>query len=193
MIYETVVVTRSIAGKFHIAPMGMREQDGLILLAPFAPSTTLDNLRATRQAVINLTDDVSVIAGCLTGRRDWPLVPATRIEGARLQSTLSHVEANVVRIEDDEQRPRFFLCRVHEETHAPFKGFNRAQAAVLEAAILVSRLHMLPMEKIDNELAYLTIAIDKTAGERERLAWNWLMEKIELHRRNTRVNPESLA
>lgn len=193
MIYETVVVTRSSAGAFHIAPMGIREEDGLVVLAPFAPSTTLDNLRANGLAVINMTDDVAVIAGCLTGRREWPLVPATRIDGARLQSTLSHVEAEVVRVEEDAVRPRFFLRRVHEETHAPFKGFNRAQAAVLEAAILVSRLHMLPMEKIDNELAYLTIAIDKTAGERERLAWTWLMEKIEQHRRNTHVNPESLA
>ena len=193
MIYETVVVTQNAAGVFHIAPMGMREQDGLIVLAPFTPSTTQDNLRATGVAVVNMTDDVAVIAGCLTGRREWPLLPATRIAGARLQSTLSHVEAEVVRVEEDAQRPCFFLRRVHEETHAPFRGFNRAQAAVLEAAILVSRLHMLPMKKIDNELAYLTIAIDKTAGERERLAWNWLMEKIELHRRNTRVNPESLA
>jgi len=32
---------------------------------------------------------------------------------------------------------------VHRASHAPFVGFNRAQAAVIEAAILVSRLRML--------------------------------------------------
>ena len=45
----------------------------------------------------------------------------------------------------------------YEASHAPFKGFNRAQAAVIEAAILASRLHMLPREKIERELGYLQI------------------------------------
>jgi hypothetical protein len=193
MIYETVLVTRSREGNFHIAPMGIREQDEFIVLAPFRPSTTLENLRATGEVTINMTDDVAVIAGCLTGRRDWPLVPVMHIQGARLASTLAHVEATVERVEEDDLRPRFYCRRVHEEIHAPFKGFNRAQAAVLEAAILVSRLHMLPMQKIDNEIGYLSIAIDKTAGERERLAWGWLMERIEAHRRMMHVNEGSLA
>jgi len=51
---------------------------------------------------------------------------------------------------------------------AHFSGFNRAQAAVIEAAILVSRLNMLPQEKIDAEMAYLRIAVEKTAG---RASW----------------------
>ena len=59
------------------------------------------------------------------------------------------------------------------------EGFNRAQAAVVEAAILVSRLHMLPEQKIRSELEYLGIAIKKTAGEKERTAWQWLMEKVD--------------
>ncbi|MGQ0656721.1 MAG: DUF447 domain-containing protein [Chromatiales bacterium] len=193
MIYETVLVTRSAGGGFHIAPMGIRHQEGRVVLAPFRPSATLDNLVATGEVVINMTDDVAVIAGCLTGRRDWPLVPVQHIQGARLASTLAHAEARVERVEEDELRPRFFCKIVHEETHAPFRGFNRAQGAVLEAAILVSRLHMLPMEKIDREVEYLKIAIDKTAGDRERMAWGWLMERIEAHRRATSINSESLA
>ena len=68
----------------------------------------------------------------------------------------------------------------------PFRGFNRAQAAVVEAAILVSRLHMLPAEKIDREMAYLAIAIDKTAGPAEREAWSWLVERIEQFRSGER-------
>jgi hypothetical protein len=71
---------------------------------------------------------------------------------------------------------------VHLAQHAPFLGFNRAQAAVLEAAILTSRLHMLPREKIDSELAYLEIAVTKTSGPAEQEAWDWLMEKIRIHR-----------
>jgi uncharacterized protein len=59
---------------------------------------------------------------------------------------------------------------------------NRAQAAVIEGAVLVSRLHMLPAEKIASEMAYLQIAIDKTAGSEEREAWSWLREAVAAKR-----------
>jgi hypothetical protein len=193
VIYETVLVTRNAQGVSHIAPMGMREEQGLIVLAPFRPSATLENLDATRYVVVNMTDDVSIIAGCLTGRRDWPVVPVKHIQGARLANALTHLECEVSRVEENPVRPRFYCKVVHQEIHAPFKGFNRAQAAVLEAAILVSRLHMLPREKIDQELQYLSIAIEKTAGEREKLAWDWLMEAIDAHRKNNSDTWETTA
>jgi uncharacterized protein len=179
MIYETIVTTRNPDNSIQIAPLGYREERGLIVLAPFRPSRTLENLQRTGQAVINITDNVTIIAGCLTGRWEWPTLPAMAIEGSRLEDVLTHLEVQVVRVEEDDVRPRFQCELKHSQTHAPFRGFNRAQAAVVEAAILVSRLTMLPPEKIDQEVAYLQIAIDKTAGERERLAWFWLMEKIQ--------------
>jgi hypothetical protein len=63
-------------------------------------------------------------------------------------------------------------------THAPSSGFNRAQAAVIELAILSSRLDRLPREKVAEEMRYLGIAIEKTAGPREQEAWGWLIEKV---------------
>jgi len=182
MIRETVVTTRAEDGHIHIAPMGIREEGEHLLLAPFRPSQSLDNMLRERCAVINYTDDVRIIAGCLTGRWQWPLCPANSIVGARLKDTLAHTEVLVERVEDDELRPRL-LCRpVHQEQHAPFRGFNRAQAAVLEAAILVSRLPMLPWQKIQPEIEYLTIAVEKTAGPQERQAWEWLMEAVTQYR-----------
>ena len=71
------------------------------------------------------------------------------------------------------------MKKIAEFNHNAFAGFNRAQAAVIELAVLVSRLHLLPREKVESELQYLQIAIDKTAGNREREAWQWLIEKIE--------------
>ena len=182
MIRETVVTTRAEDGHIHIAPMGVREEGEYLLLAPFRPSRSLDNMLRDRCAVINYTDDVRIIAGCLTGRWQWPLCPASRINGMRLKDTLAHTEVLVEQVEDDELRPRL-LCRpVHEEQHAAFRGFNRAQAAVLEAAVLVSRLQMLPWKKIQSEIEYLAIAIDKTAGPHEQQAWEWLMEAITQYR-----------
>jgi hypothetical protein len=58
---------------------------------------------------------------------------------------------------------------------------NRARSAVLEAAILATRLGRLPREKVDSEIAYLAIAIEKTAGDAEREAWEMVMEKIRAH------------
>lgn len=182
MIHEAVVVSRGAEGTPHITPLGYRREDHHIVLSPFAPSTTLANLERDRQATLCLTDDVRVIAGCLTGRREHALVAADAIEGWRLADTLAHMELKVARVDADPVRPRF-VCRVVKAvTHAAFPGFNRAQAAVVEGAILVSRLDRLPQEKIDAEMAYLEIAIEKTAGERERQAWNWLCEAVAAHR-----------
>jgi hypothetical protein len=178
MIRETVVTTISADGRPHIAPLGLIAAGEDWIAAPFHPSTTLDNLRAVPQLVANYTDDVRIIAGCLTGRRGWPLVPADRVRPPRLVGALAHAELEVADVAEDEQRPRFRCRVVHRAMHAPFAGFNRAQAAVLEAAILVSRLHMLPREKIEREIAYLSIAVEKTAGPAEREAWVWLMQAV---------------
>ena len=187
MIRETVVVTRSTAGHAHIAPLGVQEtvlEDGSpgVLLQPFRPSTTLENLMEGRCATLNHVDDVRIIAGCLTGRRDWPVVAAVCVVCGRLAAALAHVELVLDRVEADAQRPRLFMRPVHSATHAPFPGFNRAKAAVIEGAILVSRLHLLPADKIEREIDYLKIAIDKTAGERELEAWSWLMAAVDAHR-----------
>jgi len=182
MIRECIVITQSRAGAVHIAPLGLIEEGEHLVIAPFRPSLTLDNLRENPFAVANYTDDVLVFAGCLTGRREWPTKAATKVPGAVLNQALAHAELQVVAVGEDEQRPRFRCAVVHEENHRPFHGFNRAQAAVVEAAILVSRLHMLPPDKIEREIGYLQIAIDKTAGPRERQAWDWLMERIAEHK-----------
>lgn len=181
-IFETVVTTQSPEGVAHIAPMGVRYQAGRIVLMPFKPSTTLANIVATRHAVLNLITDTRVFAGCVTGRKQWPLLPAQKIAGQRLACALHHVELALDEHADDPQRPVLRMARVHEASHAPFMGLNRAQAAVVEGAVLVSRLHMLPPEKIDAEMAYLQIAIDKTAGAGEHEAWSWLQQAVAAHR-----------
>lgn len=179
MIYETIITSTSADGSPHIAPFGIRERDGLIIIAPFRPSTSLDNLLRAGSAVVNLTDDVRLFAGALTGNRTWPVLPAVKVAGWVVQGALAHRELELMSVREDEVRPELSFKVVHDVIHAPFKGFNRAQSAVVELAVLVSRLHMLPLQKIDAELEYLNIAMQKTAGVREREAWGWLMEKIE--------------
>jgi hypothetical protein len=182
MILETIVTSQSALGEPHIAPMGVHVVGHDMLIMPFRPSISLDNILATGCAVLNYTDDVRVFAGCLTGRRDWPLLEADVVPIQRLAHSLAHAELRLQRVEDDAVRPKLHCRVVHEANHAPFRGFNRAQYAVLEAAILASRLHLLPSAKIDAELNYLRIGLEKCAGDKEREAWGWLMEKIAAFR-----------
>lgn len=185
MIYETIVTTINAEGKVHIAPMGVHIEGDQFLILPFKPSTTLNNLLQTRTGVINCCDDVRIFAGCLTGHRDWPVTPTEQIQGYYLTDSLSHSELKLETVQDDDVRPKLFCQAVHKVNHHPFQGFNRAQFAVLEAAILISRLDRLPWDKIQTELDYLRIGLEKCAGERELQAWGWLMEIIEQHRLKT--------
>jgi hypothetical protein len=179
LIRETIVVTADASGRPHIAPLGLIAEGEHWIIAPFRPSTTLDNLRVRPFAVANLTDDARVFAGCLTGRRDWPLAPAGA--GYRLAETLAHWELEVVEAREDAARPRF-VCRVAaRQTHAPYEGFNRAFAAVVEAAVLTSRLDFLPRAEIEAEFARLKTIVAKTAGPREAEAFGWLEAKVAAH------------
>jgi uncharacterized protein len=181
LIRETIMTTADAKGRPHIAPIGIiADGDGWII-APFRPSATLDNLRAVPFAVANYTDDVRVFAGCLTGRSDWPTTSSSRVPVPRLATALAHAELEVAHVTEDAHRPRFRCEVVHRASHAPFEGFSRAKAAVVEAAILASRLHLLPREKVESEIAYLEIAVAKTAGPAELEAWDWLMEKFRAH------------
>ncbi len=154
MIRETVVTTVGADGGVHLAPLGIIADGEGFILAPFRPSTTLENLRVVPFAVANYTDDVRVFAGCLTGRRDWPVTASDKVPVARLAGALAHAELAVTRVSEDAQRPR---------------------------AILVSRLDFLPRDKVEREIEYLRIAVEKTAGAAEQEAWGWLMEKIRSH------------
>lgn len=178
-IHEVMVTTLDATGNAHHAPMGISEVNGHFHVKPFKPSTTYDNLKRHGQCSINYVDDVRIFAGALTGHREWPVERCQKIEGFYLQHALSHSELQIVRVDDDSPRACFYGEVINEVTHAPFRGFNRAQAAVLEAAIMVSRLDMLSVEKIREELRYLSIAIDKTAGPKELEAWQWLMSRID--------------
>ena len=185
MIFETIITSVDAAGNAHITPFGVRYEGDFIVISPYRPSTTLANILATKCAVMNLTDDVRVFAGALTNRKVGELVSintgsqANKIKGFRLVDCLAHVELELLEVRDEAIRPQLVMKKVAEFNHKPFAGFNRAQAAVIELAVLVSRLHLLPKYKITLEIEYLKIAIDKTAGEREIQAWTWLTEAVE--------------
>jgi hypothetical protein len=188
VIIEVIVTTRAPDGPVNVAPMGVEwPDDGLggdaarvshLTLKPFLDTTTFRNLQATGVAVVNLTDDVRVFARAAIGNPAEPTVPAATVAGVVLADTCTWHEVEVASIDATPPRSRIETRVVHHGARREFLGFNRARHAVLEAAILATRLHLVPHDEIRAELRRLQVLVDKTAGAREREAWTLLTDYI---------------
>ena len=179
MIYEVIISTMNEDGSSHIAPMGVSQKADFVVLKPFKPSKTLDNILTRKIAIMNIVTDVRVFAGAVTGRSNFNLVALPDGKGFFLKDALSYMTLSLAEIHDDEIRSTLYMNKVNVIHLSSFKGFNRAQAAIIEASVLMSRLDLLSQDKIKQEIKYLEIAITKTAGKKEIQAWEWLMEKYE--------------
>jgi len=180
MILEGVVTTVNADGSVNLAPMGpiVEETMSTLILRPFPTSTTSQNLRRTGQGVFHVTDDVLLIAQAAVGTVDpFPeLRPAPEIEGWILQDSCRWYAFRVRDWDVQELRDRVLAEVVAQGRQRDFFGFNRAKHAVLEAAILATRLHLLEPAQIRAELARLAIPVEKTAGPRERQAFAYLKD-----------------
>jgi len=182
LILEGVVVTLDAAGRPNVAPMGPRVDRPItrLVLRPFKTAQTYANLVATRQGVFHVTDDVELLAAAAIGQLE-PRPPLTPIDGfacPRLEGTCRWFAFQVEAIDDSTERSAMH-CRVvrHGEVR-PFFGFNRAKHAVLEAAILATRVGILPASEIEAEVRRLTPLVEKTAGQAERRAFERLAAYI---------------
>ena len=178
MIIESILTSMDADGAINFAPMGVEWGEETIVLKPFLKTTTFRNVRATRAAVVNLTDDAMLFAQGAISSPQFPWVPATVVPGAVLEAACSWRELEVVALDDTPPRSRIETRVVHRGTRREFLGFNRARHAVLEAAILATRTHLLPAEEIRAEYARLQVIVDKTAGPREREAMAMLTEHV---------------
>jgi hypothetical protein len=180
MIIESIVTTMDPNGAINFAPMGVEWGEDAIVLKPFLQTTTFRNVKATGAAVVNLTDDVLLFAQSAIASPQFPWTPAVGVRGAVLEAVCSWREIEAIAIDDTPPRSRIETRVVHRGTRRDFIGFNRARHAVLEAAILATRTHLLPAQQIRDELARLEVLVDKTAGPREREAWELLRTQVDL-------------
>ena len=178
MIVETIVTTVAADGTLNFAPMGVEWGDETIVLKPFLETTTYRNIAASRAAVVNLTDDVRIFARAAISSPQYQSGPATVVRGVVLADCCSWRELDVRAIDSTPPRSRIEMAVVHRGTRREFIGFNRAKHAVLEAAIYATRLHLLPRDFIDSEMARLQVIVDKTAGPQELEAMALLTEHV---------------
>lgn len=192
MILETLVTTRATGGTVNLAPMGPTIPAGAsrdprdwteLVLRPFATSRTCRNLRERPEGVIHVTDDVLLLAKATLGNPAVEFVPSRKVECPRLADCCRWHEFVIDHWQEDEQRPTLRARILHTGIGRPFVGFHRARHAVLEAAILASRTHLLPRHELLAELEGLRPQIEKTASADERAAFALLEAHIRGERR----------
>ncbi|MCC9602545.1 DUF447 family protein [Stieleria sp. JC731] len=190
------------AGQVNIAPMGplvqfpdrlktVGDQDPGFLLRPYEGSRTFRNLMQTGRATIHLTDDALLIAKAAIGPIESPerLVgrKAIQTDSSTEHAEFSHAVLNdchrwfAVEVESMVQSPpRYEMsCKLLSQAiQGPFIGFNRAKHAVIEAAILATRVGILDDDDIRRQLESLRSPIDKTAGDDEFKAWELIQDYI---------------
>lgn len=178
MILEGIVTSLNREGKVNVAPMGPLVDESLatLQLRPFKTSQTYRNLKQHPCGVFHVVDDVLLLARAAVGRLEStpPTFSAEMIEGVVLESACRWYEFQIETFDDSLDRTNLLARVVHTGRLRDFFGFNRAKHAVLEAAILATRVHLLPRDEVQQQLAALKTPLEKTAGPQEREAFELL-------------------
>ena len=183
MIIEGLLCSTQADGSPHVAPMGpvVDEQLTAWTLRPFQSSTTFQLLRAQPTCTFHVLDDVlPIVQAALGYELDVAFQPHP--QGGWIVASACHWYRLKI-VEWDVSRPRSEArAEVLERgVLRPFWGWNRAKHAILEATILATRLHLADRSSILEDLARLAPAVDKTAGDRERRAWELVQHYIASH------------
>jgi hypothetical protein len=193
MILEGIVTSLDQNDELNVAPMGpiVDEAFTTLVLRPFRTSRTYQNLKFRPYGVFHVVDDVLLLARAATGKLST--VPdhfaAERIAGRVLSSACRWYEFEIDACDDSHERTEMQARVVHRGRLRDFFGFNRAKHAVLEAAILATRLHLVPSEKIIEEFQRLRVIVDKTAGPRELEAFELLEQHARSVHRQSGIAP----
>jgi hypothetical protein len=186
MILEGIVTTMSPDGAVNIAPMGphlLNSPDGELqrfLLRPFQTAQTYRNLVGHPEGVLHVTDDVLLLARAAVGRVEPPppLRPAENVRGWVLCDCCRFYEFRIVSWDKESERTNLGAEVVHWGRGRDFFGLNRAKHAVVEAAILATRLALLPHAEIEAEYRKLMVLVDKTGGSQEKQAFALLSDYV---------------
>ncbi len=184
LIIEGLMSTVGPGNVVHVTAMGAhvdRADDRVMELRPFFPSTTWDNLYGTRRGVFHMTDDMLQFARIVM-RSEQPRVNWVTVEGKLfplVEGACRWWALEATSFSDEGARGRIAARVVSYREERPFIGLHRARHAVLEAAILATRTHILSAGEIRRQLANVAPWVDKTGGRSERIAFAELSEYIE--------------
>jgi uncharacterized protein len=181
-LLEGIVTTLNADGGAHIAPMGpiVDPEFTRLLLRPYRTSVTYQNLQRTREGVLHVTDDVELFARAAVGHlAELPrLVLAKAVKGVILEDACRWYAFRVISIEDRDERTEILAETIDQGQFRDFFGFNRAKHAVIEAAILATRIGFLDAKHIEQEFDRLAGPVVKTGSHQERDAFSFLKNYV---------------
>jgi hypothetical protein len=159
--------------------MGVVWGEDRLIIRPYRTTTTYRNLVATGQAVVNLTDNVLIFAQAAVSDAEFPCFPASVVRGVILADACAFREVIVEAIDDGTERATVTCRVVRSGRLRDFLGFNRGKNAVIEAAILATRLRWLGRETVLAEFKRLADIVVRTGDEPEKAAMTFLEEYVE--------------
>ena len=178
MILEAIVTSRNEDGSTNISPMGPTVSGDMsrFELRPFNTSRTFENLKRCREGVLQISDDVELMARAAIGKLDElpKLEIATTVDCKFVADVCRAYEFRVEFIDESSQRVCLQCKTTKVHRIRDFFGFNRAKHAVLEAAILATRIDFIPIEEIVQQYQRLATIVTKTGGTQEQDAFELL-------------------
>ncbi len=181
MIIEGIMTTENADGSVNIAPMGPRVDEAWsrLVLRPYQTSTTYRNLKRTGEGVFHVTDDVELLARAAVGALEPPpLAAVPQVSVPRLADTCRWYALRMESMDDRHERTEIVMRAVGMGRVRDFQGFNRAKHAVVEGAILATRVGLLPIDEIYAQFDRLRTWVDKTGGAAEERAFAMLEEYV---------------
>ncbi|HAH47670.1 MAG TPA: DUF447 domain-containing protein, partial [Planctomycetaceae bacterium] len=176
MILEGIVTSQNESGELNIAPMGPQVDQAMsqLVLRPFQTSRTFSNLKETRCGVFHVVDDVLLLAKTAIGTlQETPeTFPAEKITGRVLASACRWYEFQIATIDESDARTVMQAIVIHQGRIRDYFGLNRAKHAVLEAAILATRTHIIEQSELLAQYQALAEIVRKTAGPDEQTAFS---------------------
>ena len=184
MILEAIITTTNDDGSVNVSPMGPFVEsdpaDGFEL-RPFETSRTYANLQQRPFGVLHVTDDVMLFSKAAIGElEEVPAVRSAEVNRGAfvLEEACRWIEFEAVYFETSEPRKNIRCKAIAAGRQRDFFGFNRGKHAVLEAAILATRIDFLPAEEIARQFESLRVIVDKTGGEAEDEAMKLLEQFV---------------
>jgi hypothetical protein len=179
MIIETIVSTRDESGNPNFAPMGIALGEEYVTVRPYRQTQTCRNLLSGGCGVANISDDVLAYVQCGLYDAILPFSPARIVQGFIYQDTCAWWELEVVsKIESGDRLD--VQCRVVYRGHQKeFMGFCRAKNAVIEGAILATRLGLLDRKLLMDKLVSYREIVEKTGSEKEAEAFRLIWEYVQ--------------
>ncbi|MAT69746.1 MAG: hypothetical protein CMJ58_09500 [Planctomycetaceae bacterium] len=182
-VWEGVVTTRNVDGTVNVAAMGpiAGPKFDRLLLRPFATSDTHANLLRDGCGVFHLVDDVELLVRAALDRWDGEpeLAPVPEFAAPRLAACTRWFAFEVKWFAEASPRSTA-LGRV--VSHGLGKdepgGLNRAKSAVVEAAILATRVHLLDAAELRETLDQLAIIVEKTGAAAELRALELVLRYV---------------